>query len=114
MQKIRIFYPTKDNKVAFTKEELEKLINEVYNEGYNDAKYSSWTITTPYYPGISSYPTYTTTCSSSDNQGQATVTTTTAKTNDTPCINGADYGFTADISDRALNVLKTIFQGEDD
>ena len=31
--KIRYFYPNKDDKIEFTREELEKLINDVYDEG---------------------------------------------------------------------------------
>ena len=33
---IKYFYPNKDNKIEFTKQELEKLINDVYEEGRRD------------------------------------------------------------------------------
>ena len=54
---IKCFYPNKDGKIVFTKKELEKLLDEVYKQGYNDApKYTyapywwySPTTTTPYY-----------------------------------------------------------------
>lgn len=31
--KVRVFYPNKDNKIEFTKQQLEKLLDEVYEEG---------------------------------------------------------------------------------
>lgn len=54
--KVRCFYPNRDGKILFTKEELEKLLNEVYEEGrstgwtqgYNAAHPVS--ITYPYTP----------------------------------------------------------------
>ena len=54
--KIKIFCPNTNGKLEFTKEELEKLLNEAYNDGYRDGNYSrTWTYT---YPSI--------TCNSSD------------------------------------------------
>ena len=44
MTKYKVFTPNANKKVEFTKEELEKLLNEVYNEGYTDGKASNWTI----------------------------------------------------------------------
>lgn len=53
--KIKYFYPNKDDKIEFTKQELEKLINDVYEEGRMDGT-NVWvgnpTITTPYYPPV--------------------------------------------------------------
>ena len=50
---IKYFYPNKENKIEFTKQELEKLINDVYEEGRMDGT-KVWvgnpTITTPYCP----------------------------------------------------------------
>ena len=54
--KVRVFYPNKDNKIVFTKEQLEKLLSEVYEEGrvygysqgYNASRPIS--ITYPYTP----------------------------------------------------------------
>ena len=31
--KVRVFYPNKENKIEFTKQQLEKLLDEVYEEG---------------------------------------------------------------------------------
>lgn len=54
--KVRVFYPNKDNKIEFTKQQLEKLLDEVYeegrskgySEGYNNSR--PVTITYPYTP----------------------------------------------------------------
>lgn len=50
MTKIRVFPHNEKGKIEFTKEELQKLLNEVYNEGKIDSYtiyYGSNTITTP-------------------------------------------------------------------
>lgn len=57
MIKIRVFSPNERGKIEFTKEKLQKLLNEVYNEGKMDSytiSYGSNITTTPY-----SYPTIT-------------------------------------------------------
>lgn len=52
---IKYFYPNKDDKIEFTRQELEKLINDIYEEGRAEGT-RVWTgnpiITTPYYPHI--------------------------------------------------------------
>lgn len=54
--KVRVFYPNKDNKIEFTKQQLEKLLDEVYEEGRAkgyDQGYAAnrpVTITYPYTP----------------------------------------------------------------
>lgn len=45
--KIKVFYPDRDGCIRFTKKELEDLLDEVYREGYNDARPYYWT--SPYY-----------------------------------------------------------------
>lgn len=55
MTKIRVFPHNEKGKIEFTKEELQKLLNEVYNEGKMDSYtiyYGSNTTTTPYYSTI--------------------------------------------------------------
>jgi hypothetical protein len=52
--KIKIMYPNNKGKIELSKEELEKLLNEAYNEGYSDGhRYygcaGSISTTTPYY-----------------------------------------------------------------
>ena len=53
---VKVFTTNKNGKIEFTKQELEKLLNEIWNNGYSDgynANKSYWwsspTITTPYY-----------------------------------------------------------------
>ena len=41
--KIKIFVPNDNGKFEFTKEELESLIKEAYDEGYRDSTLSSST-----------------------------------------------------------------------
>lgn len=59
---VKVFQTNKAGKIEFTRCELEKLLNETYNEGYRDgenhAKSSYWTWTSP---SISThtYPTIT-------------------------------------------------------
>ena len=49
---VKVFTTNKDGKIEFTKQELETLLNEVWNDGYNRHGSYWWTsptITTPYY-----------------------------------------------------------------
>ena len=57
--KIKVFEPNRYGKIEFTRAELEKLLNEVYTDGYKEGEYEartrSWTWTSPYvndYNGI--------------------------------------------------------------
>ena len=51
--KVKVFYPNREGKIEFTRQELEKLLDEVYCEGQKDCNCSkSWTWTTPYYQEI--------------------------------------------------------------
>ena len=48
---IKFFYPDVDGKITFTKEQLERLIREVYEEGKRDGQncrpyWNTWTYTT--------------------------------------------------------------------
>lgn len=55
MTKIRVFSKNEKGKIEFTKEELQKLLNEVYNEDKIDSytiSYGSNITTTPYYSTI--------------------------------------------------------------
>ena len=48
--KVKVFYPNREGKIEFTRQELEKLLDEVYREGQKDCNCSkSLTWTTPYY-----------------------------------------------------------------
>jgi hypothetical protein len=49
--KIKVFYPNEKGHIELTKEKLESLLNEAYNEGYRDGKNNSG-----YYYGITTTP----------------------------------------------------------
>jgi hypothetical protein len=46
--KVKVFQSNHNGKIEFTRAELEKLLNEVYTNGYNEGKSSNWTWTSPY------------------------------------------------------------------
>lgn len=81
--KIKIMYPNNKGKIELTKEELEKLLNESYSEGYSDGCYKSYyTISTPSYPRI----TYDVSCTSND-LNLSTLTASTANPSNTVILN---------------------------
>ena len=45
--KVKVFQSNHNGKIEFTRTELEKLLNEVYTDGYNEGKSSHWTWTSP-------------------------------------------------------------------
>jgi len=52
MNMVKVFTTNSDGKIEFTKDELEKVLNEVWEDGRNSASFywgTSPTITTPYY-----------------------------------------------------------------
>lgn len=46
--KVKVFQSNHNGKIEFTRAELEKLLNEVYTDGYNEGKSSHWTWNSPY------------------------------------------------------------------
>ena len=49
---VKVFTTNSDGKIEFTKDELEKVLNEVWQDGRNSASFYWWTsptVTTPYY-----------------------------------------------------------------
>ena len=46
--KVKVFETDKNGKISFTKDELEKLLNEVYDSGYTDGKNSTYVWSSPY------------------------------------------------------------------
>lgn len=50
--KVKIFQPNHNGKIEFTRAELERLLNEVYNDGYREGEAAgqkhSWAWTSPY------------------------------------------------------------------
>ena len=57
MSRVVVIEKNKDGKIELTKEELQKMLNDAYTQGYVDGKGRYETITYP------SYPWYTTTAS---------------------------------------------------
>ena len=79
--KIRIFYPNKDNKIEFTKQQLEKLLDEVYEEGRAkgyDQGYAAGRPVTITYPYTPFWYTTDATTNISSNGGDILTTSTTA------------------------------------
>ena len=56
--KVKVFESNPKGKVEFTRAELEKLLNEIYMDGYREgeakANSKTWTWTTPYYTCVDS------------------------------------------------------------
>lgn len=46
--KVKVFQTNSNGKIEFTRAELEKLLNEVYDGGFRDGEKSTWTWTSPY------------------------------------------------------------------
>lgn len=57
---IKVFQTNKSGKIEFTRCELEKLLNEIYNEGYRDGEGTRWTWISPNI--INTSPYYGVTC----------------------------------------------------
>ena len=55
---VKVFSTNENGKIEFTQEELESLLNEVWNDGYNRHGTYWWNS-----PGISTTPFYTTSIS---------------------------------------------------
>ena len=100
---VKVFQTNKAGKIEFTRCELEKLLNETYNEGYRDgenhAKSSYWTWTSP---SISThtYPTITY-CNSTDPidnliMGNTTINGVTSDKTNATTISTADCSINAD------------------
>lgn len=72
--RIKVFYPNDEGKIEFTREELEKLINEVYNEGKSDGT-TVYPITYPTYPTITNpyYQSPYITCSDNTTDMEITI-----------------------------------------
>lgn len=81
---VKVFEFNKNHKIEFTQEELEKLLTEVYNSGYNDGRWNnhSWTWTSPYYTS-NEYLNITTTGNNTPiDDNRITWTTTSANSED--------------------------------
>lgn len=61
MDMVKVFTTNSDGKIEFTKDELEKVLNEVWQDGRNSASSYWWTsptitATTPHYTGTFDKP----------------------------------------------------------
>ena len=89
--KTKIFTKNNKGKIEFTEKQLKDLLDEIYDEGYNDGS-KRYYYTTPYYYRYPYYSntcygsttpiTYCTTTASSDNIATATNTGITISTKD--------------------------------
>lgn len=52
MYRVKVFSPNENGKIEFTKREIEKLLQEIYAEGYKDGTQTKWTIS---YGGTTKY-----------------------------------------------------------
>jgi hypothetical protein len=82
--KTKIFTKNEKSKIEFTEKELKALLDEIYNEGYNDGKsrsyiYTTPTRTTPWWQ----YGTWCTADTITGSKAATTATTTTATTGNT-------------------------------
>lgn len=51
MSRVVVIEKNKDGKIEFTKDELQKMLDDAYNQGYLDGKATKWdTITYPSHP----------------------------------------------------------------
>lgn len=90
--KIKVFYPNAKGNIELTKEKLEAILTEAYNEGYNDGRYHNNGF---YYNTLTATTPYITTCASSASSSDTDATLVTTK----------GYNETATI-DCALNTLE--------
>ena len=67
---VKVFSTNKNGKIEFTEKELENLLNEVWNDGYNHNSNRYWW-TSPA-PQIN-YPMWTTTTDSSGDSGKRSI-----------------------------------------
>lgn len=98
--KVKVFQPNHNGKIEFTRAELERLLNEIYNDGYREGEAAgqkhSWTWTSPYitnhtYRATASDTTndkridkLTCSCDSAKGKGITEITPTLAETKNVP------------------------------
>ena len=78
--KTKIFTKNEKGKIEFTEKELEALLDEIYNEGYNDGKSRSYIYTTPVRTTPWWYGTYCTAGSTTDAKSITSATTSGSST----------------------------------
>lgn len=73
--KTKIFTKNEKGKIEFTENELKVLLDEIYNEGYNDGKSRSYIYTTP--TRTTPWWQYGTWCTADSTTAKGTTTTAT-------------------------------------
>lgn len=108
--KIKVFYPNEKGNIELTKEKLESLLNEAYNEGYRDGKnyngyyYGISTTTTPYVSSVCN--TDIAYLASTPSSTSVTTAKGLASTATIDCCVKANDGITADILEgKAKNAI---------
>ena len=71
MSRVVVIEKNKDGKIELTKEELQKMLDDAYTQGYTDGKGRYETITYPSYPFC-----YTTTVTSTTSKDSITLNST--------------------------------------
>lgn len=74
--KIKVFYPNAKGNIELTKEKLEAILTEAYNEGYNDGRYHNNGF---YYNTLTATTPYITSCASSASNSDTDVAWITTK-----------------------------------
>ena len=84
--KVKVFQPNSHGKIEFTRAELERLLNEVYSDGYregeSDARSRTWTWTSPYLTNTPYYNTVST-CNTDTGKSIDSLTCKSVNTNNT-------------------------------
>lgn len=84
--KVKVFQTNPNGKIEFTRAELEKLLNEVYSDGYrggeSDARSRTWTWTSPYLTNTPYYGTISA-CSTNADKSIDSLTCKNVNTNNT-------------------------------
>ena len=78
--KTKFFTKNENGKIEFTEKELKTLLDEIYNEGYNDGKSRNYTYTTPIRTTPWWYGTYCTADSTTDSKTITNATTSESST----------------------------------
>ena len=77
--KSKVFKKNKYGKIEFTESELKEVLDEIYNEGFNDGSNNYYYYNTPY--RYKPYPYYYTWCSTVTDPTSITTTTSTSDSN---------------------------------
>ena len=77
--KSKVFKKNKYGKIEFTESELKEVLDEIYNEGFNDGSNNYYYYNTPY--RYKPYPYYYTSCSTVTDPTSITTATSTSNSN---------------------------------